>query len=102
MEKLNGVLPYKGYGRIFVKNKEDMAILKSIIKEIDEREYAYLPDDLIGLISDYPYIKYIAKFDIDVDELAAVCFSRGLNILIIGSVVDIDYPHNYIENIQEN
>jgi hypothetical protein len=44
--------PHKGYGRLFVESKEDIAKVKEIIREMDDWEYAYLPDDLIAVFSD--------------------------------------------------
>ena len=44
--------PHKHYGRIFVENEEDIAALKQIIKEMDDFEYRYLPNDLITVFSD--------------------------------------------------
>lgn len=38
---------YKGYGRIFVEKEKDIQKVKDKIKELDDFEYEYLPDDLI-------------------------------------------------------
>ena len=39
--------PRKGYGAIFVEKPEDVERVKSIIREMDEFEYGYLPENLV-------------------------------------------------------
>ena len=60
----NMKFPHKGYGRFFVENEEDIAKVKEIIKEMDDFEYAYLPEDLITVFSDENMQSvYTHKFD---------------------------------------
>ena len=55
---------HKGYGRFYVENEEDIAKVKEIIREIDDFEYSYLPEDLITVFSDKNmYAVYTHKFD---------------------------------------
>ena len=84
----------KGYGRIYIMNSDysDKQVLKveECIKAIDEYEYEYMPDNIIGPIGEYPETVYNGKFDdIDLDYLTAKCASIGIYILCyIENMVD--------------
>lgn len=71
---------YKGYGRIFVENEKDIQIVKNKIKELDNFEYEYLPDDLIIVWrGDLDDITYCYKFDkLDIDNLCRELFNCGV------------------------
>ena len=95
--------PTKGYGRIFCKNMNDITKVKEIIKEIDEYEYQYLPEDLITIFpipkeengekSIYLKAVYTHKFnDLDLNELQARCFIKGIPIFCY--IVSSSYNYN--------
>jgi hypothetical protein len=76
-------LSRKSYGAIYVNDKNDIARVKEIIKEMDEFEYSYLPNDLIKPFSEYPNVCYTHKFDaLDTDALTAICWDRGIFIWV--------------------
>ena len=70
----------KAYGRIFVQKEEDIEKVKSIIKEMDEFEFGYLPEDFITVFSEKNMkAKYTHKFcDLDTQELTKRCWERGI------------------------
>jgi hypothetical protein len=74
----------KGYGRIYVENKEDISKVIEIIKEIDEYEATYMPPDLIGTFDEFPKIVYTHKFDsIDINVLTIKCWSKNIKIFCL-------------------
>ena len=76
-------LTHKGYGRIYVDTVENIDKVKSIIKEMDEFEYDYLPKELIAVASEYPNVTYVHKFsDLDMDRLTAKCWESGIKIWV--------------------
>lgn len=85
----------KGYGRIYVETIEDIARVKAVIKEMDEFEYEYMPDDLIAPFSEYPKVVYTAKFcDLDTSTLTALCWSIGVKVWCYDSGSN-EYPSAY-------
>lgn len=77
---------HKGYGRIYVEDAESIEKVKSVIRQIDEYEYTYMPGELITLYSEYPNVRYVHKFsDLDLDELTATCWNLGIKIWIFDS-----------------
>lgn len=89
-------LTHKSYGAIYLNNIEDIEKVKSIIKEIDEFEFEYLPKDLIKPFSEYPMVCYTHKFsDLDTDALTATCWSRGIFIWVFDAREE--YPINAIK-----
>lgn len=75
----------KGYGRIFVEKQEDIQKIKDIIKEIDDYEYGYLPDDLITVFTKENYEStYVHKFcDLDMWEVLKVAWERGIHCFVV-------------------
>ena len=75
----------KGYGRIFVETEEDIEKLKEIIKEIDEYEEGYLPEDLITVFSDDNFeAVYTHKFcDMNMTKVLYTAWSRGINCFVV-------------------
>ena len=74
----------KGYGRIYVMERSHIDSVKHIIKEMDQFEYDYLPDDFITVFSEYPKLIFTHKFDdLDLDQLALKCFEYGVPVLCI-------------------
>ena len=76
-------LTRKGYARIYVEKLEDVSKVAGIIKEIDEFEHEYLPNDLIAPFAEYPNLAYTYKFDgLCMNKLTAICWSRGIKIWV--------------------
>jgi integrase len=81
--KVMNTLTRKGYARIYVSKSEDVERVKQIIKELDEFEYEYLPEDLIAPFTEYPRLAYTHKFDgLCMNRLTAVCWKRGIGIWV--------------------
>lgn len=74
----------KGYGRIFAEKEEDIQKIKDIIKEIDEYEFDYLPNELITVFSeDNMKAVYTHKFcDLDMQLLTRICWERGVRMFV--------------------
>ena len=74
----------KGYGRIFVEKQEDIQKVKDIIKEMDEFEFDYLPDDLITVFSEENMkAVYTHKFcDLDTQLLTRLCWEKGIKMFV--------------------
>ena len=76
-------LARKGYARIYVDAAHNLKAVEAIIKELDEFEHTYLPDDLIAPFTEYPKLVYTGKFDgLCMNKLTAVCWSRGIYIWV--------------------
>ncbi len=74
----------KGFGRIYVENESLIENVKNIIKELDEFEFDYLPNDLIAPFTEYPKLVYIHKFDgLCMNKLTSVCWIRGIKIFAL-------------------
>lgn len=84
----------KTHARIFTNSPENVEKIKSIMKEMDEFEYDYFPEDLItyskpfmAKIGDKNYYKipltYVGKFDeMDMNELSIRCMMENIPIYI--------------------
>ena len=78
--------PHKGYGRIYVDKQEDIQSVKDIIKEMDEFEYEYLPDDLIAVFEAKIVTTYTHKFDdLDISAFMEKCWQQGIKMFCITS-----------------
>lgn len=89
-------MAHKGYGRIYVKDADDIENVKSIIKDIDEFEYEYMPDNFVTTFHEYPKVIYTHKFsDMDMDQLTATCWSRGIYIWVFNSGSN-EYPRDLV------
>jgi len=80
----NDAFMRKGYGRIFVRQEDDIQKLKDLIKELDDYEYSYLPDDLITVF-DFENLEstYLHKFcDMNMQMLKIECFRRNIDIIV--------------------
>lgn len=75
----------KSYGRIFVDKQENIERVKEIIKEMDDFEYTYLPDDLITVFDSNTFdTTYTHKFDsLDLGELMNRCWKEGIHIFCV-------------------
>lgn len=73
----------KGNGRIYTNNAENIERIKEIIKEMDEFEYDYLPDDLITVFKGEIKHVYTHKFDsLDLDELMRRCWNEEIYVFV--------------------
>jgi len=79
----------KHYGRIFTDKEENISKIKEIIKEMDEFEYGYLPNDFITVFKTHYFGEnnefydvetiYTHKFDsLDTNELSRRCWEQGI------------------------
>ena len=69
----------KGEARIYTDKEENIEKISAIIKEIDEFEWEYLPDDLITVFNGrIDYIYHGKFYDIDMDELMKRCWTKGI------------------------
>jgi small-conductance mechanosensitive channel len=83
----------KTQGRIYVNYLDDIQKVKDEIKEMNEFEYEYLPNDFIVLFNKYPETVYTGKFDdLDIDELTARCWKKGIYIFCYN---EKDKDYNY-------
>jgi len=75
----------KGYGRIFVEKKEHIKIVKDEIKEMDECEYQYMPNDIIAVFDENNIkMEYTHKFDaLNLEELQIRLWLKGIYIIYI-------------------
>lgn len=81
-----GTLTHKGFGRIYCENVEDIKKVDTIIKELDEFEYGYLPDRMITTYDQYPEVVYTGKFsDMDMNKLTSECWKRGIKVWVFDS-----------------
>lgn len=89
----NMTMPRKDYGRILVQKEEDIQKVKDIIKEMDEGEYAYLPNNFIGVFEkDNVETVYTHKFDeLDLIELQLRCWEQNIPIMLICGLIQTDY-----------
>lgn len=79
---VNG-LTHKGYARIYVEHEDNIQLVKSIIREMDEFEYSYLPENLIAIHTEYPKVVYTHKFsDLNMNKLTAACWAKGIMIWV--------------------
>ena len=81
----------KSYGAIFTDSEENIESIRSIIKEMDEFEYEYLPKDMVrefcptmkGNVVSVP-LCYTHKFDsLNLNELMLRCWQRGIRMWYI-------------------
>ena len=77
---------HKGHGRIYCEFESDIPKIKDIIKEIDEYESGYMPNDLITTYENYPRVVYLHKFsDIETNKIASRCWEAGIKVWIFDS-----------------
>lgn len=94
---------YKGYGRIFVEKEEDIQKVKDKIKEIDNFEYEYLPDNLITVWNkDLNDLTYTYKFDeMNIDNLCEELQKSGIKVAWVrGEEVQYGYYHYLLTSNQ--
>ena len=75
---------YKGYGRIYVQDQEDIQKVEDIIKEFDEFEWSYYPTSLVTTLDKYPNVVYVGKFELNFD-LKEECKKQNIPVFIFDS-----------------
>lgn len=76
----------KGESRCFVFFQDHIEKVKAIIKEIDEFEFEYMPEDWITLWDGhYDDRVYNGKFDINIVRLYTECGKKGISIIIVST-----------------
>lgn len=83
----------KGNSRCFVFSYEDIQKVYDTIKEIDEFEFEYIPEDWVTIWDGKGYdssMVYNGKFDIDVPRLIDECGKKGVGIIIKSTNIQDD------------
>lgn len=76
----------KTYGRIWVREEADVARVRDLIKDLDEFEFEYLPNDFVAVWPENPRkaeLVYGHKFELRTDLLEYECWRRGIQIYLI-------------------
>jgi hypothetical protein len=82
----------KQFGRIFTDKEENILKIQNIIKEIDEDEFEYLPENLIIVYKGGFDTTYNGKFyDIDLDELINRCNKQHITCGIVKAHQDYSW-----------
>jgi hypothetical protein len=80
---MSTTLTYKGYGRIYVLNQDDVRKVRKILNDRDNWEYEnYYPPSLITTLDKYPQTVYVGKFDLW-PGLEEECKKAGIPIFIL-------------------
>jgi hypothetical protein len=88
---------YKGYGRIYT-NPENIQDVKNIIQELDEFEWEYYPESLVGFWDDYPIVVYVGKFELDEEKFKQICKERNIPVFVFNAYDD-EYPRGYVKTL---
>ncbi len=88
---------YKGYGRIYT-NPENIQDVKNIIQELDEFEWEYYPESLVGFWDDYPIVVYVGKFELDEEKFKQICKERNIPVFVFNAY-DNEYPRGYVKTL---
>ena len=87
-------LIYKGESRCFVFQEEDIQKVYDTIKEMDEFEFSYTPENWVTVFNSNETYRngmvYNGKFDINVPQLIDECGKKGFGIIIISTNIDND------------
>ena len=85
----------KGESRCYVFKEEHISIVGQIIKELDDFEYDYMPNDWICVWDENwkcsPPLVYNGKFDINVIQLIQKCAEKKVAIIIKSTNIDDVY-----------
>lgn len=88
-------LNYKGWARAYVQTQEDAEKAKQILKDMDDFEYGYMPDDFFCVQGDpNAGLVWNGKFDPDIDEWTKACQEAGVEIRF-DSQSDAEYNGEY-------
>ena len=88
---------YKGYGRIYT-NPENIQEVEKIIEELDEFEWEYYPESLVGFWDDYPIVVYVGKFELDEEKFKQICKERNIPVFVFNAYDD-EYPRGYVKTL---
>ena len=88
---------YKGYGRIYT-NPENIQDVENIIQELDEFEWEYYPESLVGFWDDYPIVVYVGKFELDEEKFKQICKERNIPVFVFNAY-DNEYPRGYVKTL---
>lgn len=86
-------LVYKGLSKCFVYKKEDIDKVVKIIKEIDEFEFGYIPENWVVLSSGNDvlnYDDYNGKFDLDIPKFIEACANEKISVNILSDYIEPD------------
>lgn len=83
------------YGRIFVEKEEDIAVVKEVMREIDEDEFEhYYPngvtpqDEFIAVFSEENlHSVYGGKFEMDLAEVCIRAWKRGVKCFYVSGII---------------
>lgn len=73
----------KTWGRIYVADPEKIEQVRSLIEQLDEFEFCYLPDGFIAPWHGHIEPVYGHKFEMDIDKLTTECWQRGIWIFCV-------------------
>jgi len=90
---------YKGYGRIYT-NPENIQDVENIIQELDEFEWEYYPESLVGFWDDYPIVVYVGKFELDEEKFKQICKERNIPVFVFNAY-DNEYPRGYVKTLNK-
>lgn len=80
----------KTYGRIFVKQSADVEKVCEIIRELDEFEYEYMPDEFVAVYdSTNCPVTYGHKFELDMDRLRFACFNEAVPVMLVTNCAEL-------------
>lgn len=82
-------LDYKGWSRANVKTLDDATKAKAILREMDDFEFGYMPNDWFGIGNSYHLVP-TGKFDPDLDRFRKACAEAGIDIFF-RSATDAQY-----------
>jgi len=88
---------YKGYGRIYT-NPENIQDVENIIQELDEFEWGYYPESLVGFWDDYPIVVYVGKFELDEEKFKQICKERNIPVFVFNAY-DNECPRGYVKTL---
>jgi hypothetical protein len=84
----------KGESRCYVFREEDIQKVCDMVKEINEFEYGYMPNNWVTVFNSKDvhknYMVYNGKFDIDVPKLIDECGKRGVGIIVRSTNIQDD------------
>lgn len=87
---------YKGYGRIYVKTQEDIQRVENLLKELDEYEFDYYPENLVTTLDRYPNVIYVGRYE-PYFNIQEECNSVGIEVFVFDAGM-VDSPAGYYPN----
>jgi hypothetical protein len=79
----------KGYGRIYVFNKDKVQDVVEAIKIVDSSEFFYMPENLVAPYDGEVQLIYTHKFEIDINALTKYCWDKGNPIWCISQYNEV-------------